>query len=56
MQQFRLGMIKPTELLIEKNRYLSAQNEHLQAKYSAFLDYGVLNFYQGKPLALPNLR
>ena len=56
VQQYRLGMIKPTELLIEKNRYISAQNEHLQAKYSAFLDYEVLNFYQGKPLALPNLR
>ncbi len=51
-QQFRLGMISAADLLTEKVRYLSAEQEHLQARYSALLNYKLLDFYLGKPITL----
>ena len=51
-QQFNLGMKNTVDLLTEKVKYLSAQQEYLQAKYSAILNYKLLDFYQDKPIIL----
>ncbi|MCC8172761.1 MAG: TolC family protein [Parabacteroides sp.] len=53
-EQFDLGMKNTLELLTEKNNLLSAQQEVLQSKYMALLNIQLLNFYQGKPIALGN--
>ena len=51
-EQFYLGMKNTVELLTEKNNYLSAQQEQLQAKYMAILNLQLLNFYQDKPIKI----
>lgn len=45
-EQFNLGMKNTVELLTEKNNFLSAQQEMLQAKYMAILNAQLLRFYQ----------
>lgn len=50
--QFNLGMKNTVELITEKNKYLTAQQEYLQAKYTAILNYKILDFYQDKPIEL----
>lgn len=49
-EQFRLGMKNTIELLTEKNNLLNAQQETLQAKYTALLNAGLLRFYQGEDI------
>jgi len=51
-EQFKLGMKNTVELLTEKNNLLSAQQETLQAKYTAILNAGLLRFYQGEEIDL----
>jgi outer membrane protein len=51
-EQFNLGMKNTVELLTEKNNLLSAQQETLQAKYTAILNAGLLRFYQGEEIDL----
>ena len=51
-EQFSLGMKNTVELLTEKNNLLSAQQETLQAKYTAILNAGLLRFYQGEQIDL----
>lgn len=51
-EQFDLGMKNTIELLTEKNNLLSAQQETLQAKYTAILNAGLLRFYQGEEMSL----
>lgn len=51
-EQFNLGMKNTVELLTEKNNLLSAQQETLQAKYTAILNAGLLRFYQGGEIDL----
>ena len=51
-QQFNLGMLNAVDLLLEKNTFLSAQQEYLQAKYATILNYKLLDFYQGKPISI----
>ena len=51
-EQFNLGMKSTVELLTEKNNLLSAQQETLQAKYTAILNAGLLRFYQGEEINL----
>ncbi len=46
-EQFSMGMKNTVELLTEKNNLLSAQQETLQAKYTAILNAGLLRFYEG---------
>lgn len=50
-QQFGLGMKNTVELLTEKNSFLTAQQEQLQAKYMALMSQQLLNIYQHKPIA-----
>ena len=50
-QQFGLGMKNTVELLTEKNSFLTAQQQQLQAKYMALMSQQLLNIYQHKPIA-----
>lgn len=50
-EQFNLGMKNTVELLTEKNNFLTAQQERLQAKYMALMSIQILNVYQAKPIA-----
>lgn len=50
-EQFNLGMKNTVELLTEKNNFLTAQQERLQAKYMALMSIQILNIYQAKPIA-----
>jgi outer membrane protein len=51
-EQFRLGMKNTVELLTEKNNLLSAQQQMLQAKYTALLNAQLLRFYEGNKMVL----
>lgn len=50
--QFNLGMKNTVDLLSEKVKNLAAQQEYIQAKYSAILYYKLLDFYQQKKIDL----
>lgn len=50
--QFNLGMKNTVDLLTEKIKYLAAQQEFLQAKYTAILNLKILDFYQQKQIEL----
>lgn len=51
-EQFNIGMKNTVELLTEKNNYLSAQQEVLQAKYMSVMNILMLNFYNDMPIEL----
>lgn len=51
-EQFNLGLKNSVDLITSKNDFLVAQQEFIQAKYSAILNYKLLDFYQGKPIVL----
>ena len=50
--QFKLGMKNTVDLITEKTKFLAAQEEYLQAKYTAILNYKLLDFYQQKKIEL----
>ena len=52
LEQFDAGMKNTVELLTEKNNFLSAQQEQIQAKYQAVLSIRLLNFYRDQPIQL----
>ena len=49
-EKFDAGMKNAVELLVEKNNYLSALQERIQAKYQAVLAYKLLNFYRNESI------
>ena len=49
-QEFEAGLKNAVDLLVEKNNYLSALQEEIQAKYQAVLAMKLLNFYQNEPI------
>jgi len=49
-EQFFLGMKNTVELLTQKNNYLTAQQEVLQAKYMSIMSIQLLNIYQKKSI------
>jgi len=49
-EQFFLGMKNTVELLTQKNNYLTAQQEVLQAKYMSIMSIQLLNIYQKKAI------
>ncbi|MBR1941782.1 MAG: TolC family protein [Bacteroidaceae bacterium] len=51
-EQFNLGMKNTIELLQERNNLLSAQQQKLQAKYTAIMNEQLLNFYAGETITL----
>ena len=46
-EQFHLGLKNTIELLTEKDNLISAQQQLLQAKYTALMNRKVLDYYQG---------
>ena len=51
-EQFNLGMKNTIELLQERNNLLSAQQQKLQAKYTAIMNEQLLKFYAGENITL----
>lgn len=51
-QQYELGLKNTLELLTEKNNYLQAQQNLLEAKYDGVINVELLNLYQGKDLEI----
>ena len=51
-EQFRLGLKNIVELMTEKDRLLSSQQNKLQAKYTTILNRQLLRFYQGEKMTL----
>ena len=51
-EQFRLGLKNIVELTTGKNNLLQAEQQMLQAKYTALLNLAMLRFYQGQPISL----
>jgi len=51
-QQFELGMKNTLDLLTEKNNYLAAQQNVIQAKYLSIMNAQLLNLYQDKTLEI----
>lgn len=51
-EQFNAGMKNTVELLTEKNNFLAAQQEQIQAKYQTILSVKLLNFYQNEPITI----
>ena len=49
-EEFDAGMKNPVDLLVEKNNYLSALQEQIQAKYQAVLAIKLLNFYRNESI------
>lgn len=49
-EQFNVGLKNATELLTERSNLLSAQQELLQAKYTAILNVQLLKFYMGEDI------
>ena len=50
--RFNNGLINPTDYNVAKNNFVKAQSDLVQAKYQYTFKLKVLDFYQGKPLAL----
>lgn len=51
-EQFNLGLKNIVELTTGKNNLLQAQQQLLQTKYTALLNYAMLNFYAGENISL----
>ena len=51
-EQFNLGMKNIVELTTGKNNLLQAEQQLLQTKYTALLNYAMLNFYAGNEISL----
>lgn len=51
-EQFNLGLKNIVELTTGKNNLLQAEQQLLQTKYTALLNYAMLNFYAGESLQL----
>lgn len=51
-EKYSLGAKTPFEMLSEKNSLLTAQQETIQAKYTALLNIQLLNIYQGIAVAI----
>jgi len=51
-EQFRLGAINTYDLLQQRNQYVQAVQAYTQAKYTAFLQQKIYEFYMGNPVTL----
>ncbi len=50
--KFKIGMTNMYDYIQEKNNFLDAQRDFLQAKYETLLNQKLLDFYQNKPIEL----
>jgi len=49
-EQLRLGAITSVDYLLQKNLYLQALQQYMQAKYNAIISVKVYDFYKGTPV------
>ena len=48
--EYENGKANSTEFEEQKTRYMKAQADHLQAKYTYIFRQKILNYYRGEPL------
>ena len=51
-QQYALGAISSTDLVVSQNNFTNAEQKYLQTKYTCILYHQLLQFYQGNPIKL----
>jgi outer membrane protein len=51
-EQLKLGAVNMVDFLVQKNLFIQAQQNLIQAKYNVILNYGIYEFYMGKPITL----
>jgi outer membrane protein len=51
-EQLKLGAINTYDLLQQRNQYVQAVQAYTQAKYDAFLQKKIYEFYRGNPVTL----
>lgn len=51
-EQLKLGAVNMVDLLTQKNLYVQALQNFIQAKYSAIMNHKVYDFYTGTPVSL----
>ncbi len=51
-EQIKLGAVNMVDFLVQKNLFVQAQLNLIQAKYSVILNHGIYEFYIGKPITL----
>ena len=51
-EQLRLGAITSVDYLLQKNLYIQALQQYIQAKYNALIGVKVYDFYKGTPVTV----
>ena len=51
-EELRIGSINPTDLLVQRNQYIQALQNYLNAKYNAALAARMYDFYRGIPITI----
>ncbi|MGN6531631.1 MAG: TolC family protein [Ginsengibacter sp.] len=51
-EQLKLGAVNMVDFLVQKNLFVQAQQNLIQAKYNVIMSYGIYEFYMGKPITL----
>ncbi|HEU5365723.1 MAG TPA: TolC family protein [Hanamia sp.] len=51
-EQLKLGAVNMVDFLVQKNLFVQAQQNLIQAKYNVVMSYGIYEFYMGKPITL----
>ncbi len=51
-EQLRVGAVNAVDLLVQKNLYVQALQNYIQAKYSTALYMRMYDFYRGVPIQL----
>jgi outer membrane protein len=52
LEQLKLGAISAIDYLVQKNLYVQAMQQYLQAKYNGLISVEVYRFYKGDPIEL----
>ncbi len=52
LAQLRLGAINTLDLLVQRNLYIQALQNYIQAKYNTILNTKIYQFYMGEPISL----
>ena len=51
-EELKVGAVNTVDMLLQKNLYVQALQNYIQAKYSAALNIRIYNFYKGEPIKL----
>jgi outer membrane protein len=50
-EQLKLEALDAVSFLVQKNLYIQAQQQNIQARYTVILNRSIYEFYLGKPLS-----